>query len=222
MEVMVSSSALPVGETLSNIMQNTRRAWSGIGFVMVTLFCLGTPRGAMAGVSVNPYEWILERNPFGLRPPPVAVEQTAAPVVPPAPLATVEVAGIVTVLSSPRVLLEIVPGPGKPMLKPVLGVGERVDTVEVVSISIERGEVVLRNGNVTTNVSLRMAKAGLPSPPNGLTPPPAQLAGGSPAGSRSGVALGGGVPVPERRSLPSFPALPQVGRFNQSPNPAVQ
>ena len=202
-------------------MQNTRRAWSGIGFVMVTLFCLGTPRGAMAGVSVNPYEWILERNPFGLRPPPVAVVQPPEPPLPPAPLATVAVTGITSILSSPRVLLEIVPGPGKPMLKPVLGVGERVDTVEVVSISIERGEVVLRNGNVTTNVPLRMAKAGLPAAPGGPIPP-ARPTGASPAGSRSGVALGGGVPVPERRSLPSFPALPQVGRFNQSPNPAVQ
>ena len=203
-------------------MRNTRRAGSGIGYVAVALFCLGTPLGTMAGVTVNPYEWILERNPFGLRPPPIAVEQTAAPVVPPVPLATVEVTGITSILSSPRVLLEIVPGPGKPMLKPVLGVGERVDTVEVVSISIERGEVVLRNGNVTTNVSLRMAKAGLPSPPNGLTPTTAQLAGASPAGSRSGVVLGGGIPVPERRSLPTFPALPQAGRFNQSPNPAGQ
>ncbi len=202
-------------------MQNTRRAWSGIGFVMVTLFCLGTPRGAMAGVNVNPYEWIVERNPFGLRPPPSAVVQPPEAPLPPAPLATVEVTGITSILSSPRVLLEIVPGPGKPMLKPILGVGERVDAVEIVSISIERGEVVLRNGNVTTNVPLRMAKAGLPSAPVGPIPP-ARPTGASPAGNRSGVALGGGVPVPERRSLPSFPALPQVGRFNQSPNPAVQ
>ena len=153
MEVMVSSSGLSVGERLSNIMQNTRRAWSEIGFVAVALFCLGAPFGTMAGVNMNPYEWILERNPFGLRPPP-AVEQIPQPVVPPAPLATVEVSGILSVLSSPRALLEIVPGPGKPMLKPILGVGERVDAVEVVSISIERGEVVLRNGNVVTNVPL--------------------------------------------------------------------
>jgi hypothetical protein len=203
-------------------MQYTRKAWSGIGVLAVTLFCLAAPAGTMAGVSVNPYEWILERNPFGLRPPPPPAEPATAPVIPPAPLATVEVAGITSILSSPRVLLEIVPGPGKPMLKPVLGVGERVDAVEVVSISVERGEVVLRNGNVTTNVPLRMAKAGLPSAPGGPTPTPAQLAGVSPAGSRSGVVLGGGVPVPERRSLPSFPALPQVGRFNPPPNPAGQ
>jgi len=202
-------------------MQNTRRARSGIGFSAMALFCLGTPFGTMAGVNVNPYEWIVERNPFSLRSPPSAVVQPPEPPLPPAPLATVEVAGIVTVLSSPRALLEIVPGPGKPMLKPVLGVGERVDTVEVVSISIERGEVVLRNGNVTTNVPLRMAKARLPAAPSGPTPP-AQLTGALPAGSRSGVALGGGVPVPERRRIPAFPALPQAGRFGQAPNPAEQ
>lgn len=185
------------------------------------MFCLGTPPGTFAGVNVNPYEWIVERNPFSLRPPPPAVEQAPAPVAPPAPLATVEVTGITSILSSPRALLEIVPGPGKPMLKPVLGVGERVDSVEVVSISIERGEVVLRNGNVTTNVPLRMAKAGLPSPPGGPTPP-VPPTGASPAGIRGGVALGGGVPVPERRRIPAFPALPQAGRFGQPPNQAEQ
>lgn len=202
-------------------MQNTRRAWSGIGFVAAALFCLGAPLQAVAGVKVNPYEWIVERNPFSLKPQLATVEQPLAPVAPPAPLATVEVAGITSILSSLRALLEIVPGPGKPMLKPILGVGERVDTVEVVSISIERGEVVLRNGNVITNVPLRMAKAGLPSLPNGPATT-TQLAGASPTGNRSGVVLGGGVPVPERRSLPAFPALPQVGRFNQPPNPAGQ
>jgi len=202
-------------------MQNTRSGWSGVGFLAAALFCLGTPLGSKAGMKSNPYEWILERNPFGLRPPPPAVKKPPELVVPPAPLATVEVSGILSVLSSPRALLEIVPGPGKPMLKPILGVGERVDAVEVVSINVERGEVMLRNGSVITNVPLRAAKAGLASAPNGPTPP-AQLAGASPAGGRSGVVLGGGVPMPESRRIPTFPALPQAGRFGRPPNAAEQ
>ena len=206
-------------------MRNTRMSWSTVGFVAATLVCFGTSFEAFAGVKLNPYEWIVERNPFGLKPPSPVIEEVPAPVAPPVPLATVEVAGITSILSSPRALLEIVPGPGKPMLKPILGVGERLDSVEIISINMEQNEVVLRNGTLITNVPLRVAKAGLPSPPAGVPTGlgiPARLPGGSPMGSRGGVALGGGVTIPDRARIPTLPALPQVGRFFQPPNPTVQ
>jgi len=201
-------------------------SWSKTGFVVAAaLVCFGMSFEAVAGVRLNPYEWIVERNPFGLRPPPSAVGQPPEPPLPPVPLATVEVAGITSILSSPRALLEIVPGPGKPMLKPILGVGERVDSIEVISINMEQNEVVLRNGTLITNVPLRIAKAGLPSPPAGVPTGPgisAQLSGRSAMGSRGGVALGGGVTLPDRARIPTLPALPQVGRFVPPPNPAGQ
>lgn len=186
---------------------------------MATGFSLTTT----AGVGVNPYEWIVERNPFALRPPPVVDPTPVAPVVPAPPLATVEVTGITSILSTPRALLEIVPGPGKPMLKPILGVGERVDAVEVISISMEKGLVMLRNGSVVTNVSLKAAGSGISGPPvhtpalNGN--PAAGIAGigaspdMAPASVRRSVALGGGVMMPERTlRVPRLPPIPQPNR----------
>lgn len=200
-------------------------SWSAMGFVAAVLVCFGMSFEAVAGVKLNPYEWIVERNPFGLKPPPPAVDQVPAPVAPPVPLATVEVTGITSILWRPLALLEIVPGPGKPMLKPILGIGDRADSIEIISIDMERNEVVLRNGTLVTNVPLRIAKAGLPSPPAGVPTGsgiPARLPGGSAMGSRGGVALGGGVTIPDRVRIPTLPALPQVGRLFQPPNSAGQ
>lgn len=195
-----------------------RTAWISsisVGLVAVVL-SLGTSFRARAGASVNPFAYIVERNPFGLRPPPPISDTPDVPVAPPPPLATVEVTGVLSVLSTPRALLEIVPGPGKPMIKPVLGVGERVDLVEVISIDIDKGEVVLRNGTVVTNIALKVAKSADP------TPPPKSLPGlfrgrqvdRTPVPEdRRAVALGGGMPVPQRTvRVPQLPPAPSVSR----------
>lgn len=204
-----------------------RHAWMALGLVTV-VYCGEGVRPATAGVSRNPYEWIAERNPFGLRAPAPVDDTPVLPPIPPPPLATVELTGITSVLATPRALLEIVPGPGKPMLKPILGMGERVDLVEVISINVEKGEVVLRNGSVVTNVSLRVAKSGTPPPPPGGTPP-RLIAGTSPApemqaiSDRRSVALGGGVPIPERVvRVPRLPPVPQSLRNAVPPSPTLQ
>lgn len=181
---------------------------------------------ATAGVSGNPYVWIVERNPFALRAPAPVDDTPVLPPVPLPPLARVELTGITTILAAPLALLEIVPGPGKPMMKPVLGVGERVDSVEVISISVEKGEVVLRNGSVVTNVSLRVAGSGTP-PPGGGTPglivgrsDAPELPGSS---GRRRVALGGGVAIPERVArVPRLPPVPRSPRGAVPPNPTLQ
>lgn len=194
-----------------------RHAW--IAFGLVAVVCCGEGlRPATAGIGSNPYEWIVERNPFALRTPDPVDNTPVVPPVPPPPQATVELTGITSVLATPRALLEIVPGPGKPMIKPILGVGERVDLVEVISINIEKGEVMLRNGSSVTNVSLRVAKSGTPPPPPGGTPP-GLIAGSTPApetraiSERRSVSLGGGVAIPERVArVPRLPPVPPSPR----------
>lgn len=204
-----------------------RHAWMAFGLVAVVYVGEGF-RSATAGVSSNPYEWIVERNPFALRAPAPVDNEPVMPVIPPPALAAVELTGITSVLATPRALLEIVPGPGKPMLKPVLGVGERVDLVEVISINVEKGEVVLRNGSVVTNVSLKVAKSGTPSPPLGANPP-GLIAGIAPApetqpmADRRSVALGGGVVIPERVTrVPRLPPSLPLPRGPVPPNPTAQ
>ena len=204
-----------------------RHAWIAFGLVIVV--CGGDGlRPATAGVTGNPYEWIVERNPFGLRAPVPVDDTPVLPPVPPPPQAVVELTGITSILATPRALLEIVPGPGKPMLKPILGVGERLDLVEVISISMEKGEVVLRNGSVVTNVSLRVAKIGTPAPPPAGNPS-GLVAGTIPALERSAtsdrrsVALGGGVPIPERVArVPRLPPVPPSPRSAVPPSPTLQ
>src|SRR4026208_1717959 len=100
------------------------------------MLLVGALASLLADAKVNPYEPIVERNPFGLKPPPPPDPDAGKPPQPPpAPLATVDLTGLTSLLSSKRALLEIVPGPGKPMIKPILAEGERVESVEVVSIN---------------------------------------------------------------------------------------
>jgi hypothetical protein len=134
----------------------------------------GTCASLWADAKVNPYEPIVERNPFGLKPPPPPPNpEDNVPKAPPAPLATVDLTGIINILGPPQALLEIVPGPGKPMIKPVLREGERVESIEVVSINIQKNEVTIKNGTTVTNLTFKVAKStppGTPPPPSGNLP----------------------------------------------------
>lgn len=139
-----------------------------------TTLLAGTCASLWADAKVNPYEPIAERNPFGLKPPPPPPDPNEnVPKPPAAPLATVDLTGITSILGPPRALLEIVPGPGKPMIKPVLGEGERVESVEVVSINIQKNEVTIKNGGTITNLTFKVAKSTPTTPP----PPPGGLPG---------------------------------------------
>jgi hypothetical protein len=109
------------------------------------------------------YSSIPERNPFGLRAIVKVVEAMAPPVVPLAPLATVELTGVLDIPFR-RALLEILPGPGKPMIKPILAEGEKVDSIELVSIDVDKGQVVIKNSGIVTNVPLKIAKASTTPP----------------------------------------------------------
>jgi hypothetical protein len=135
----------------------------------------------------NRYESIAARNPFQLNPPPPPPDPNELAKPPPPPLATVEVTGVLNMLSKKKVLLEIVPGPGKPPIKPTLEEGERVDAVEVLFIDVENSEVKINNGGVITNIALRSptkAPAGPAGPFPGVQPgfPPPVLQPGTTAG----------------------------------------
>ncbi len=167
---------------------------------------------AWADAKLNPFGNIAERNPFGLRPPPPPVEPPA-PIVPPPSRATVEVTGITSILSNNLALLEIIPGPGKPMIRSILGEGERVESIEVVEIHLESNEVVLRNGGMVTNVSLRVAKSSPLSATKGIRPVSRfqQSASYTSGAARNGVTVGGPVSQSNRPRL----VLPR-----QPPRPA--
>ena len=154
-----------------------KAARSSFVLVVVLVAIAATISRANEDTKSNPYESIAARNPFQLKdpPPPPDPNEMAKP--PPPPLATVEVTGVMNMLSKKKALLEIIPGPGKPPLKPTLEEGERIESVEVLFIDVENSEVKINNGGVITNVALRQptkapaGPGGLPGVPPGFPPP---------------------------------------------------
>lgn len=139
----------------SSMSQFTLRHLSSLLGIVVTVL---TTSAQLARADAD-YRTIVDLNPFRLKPalPPTPVPMASVPLR--APLAAIELTGIADVLSIRKACLEIVPAPGKPLLRPVLGEGERLDSIEVISIDIMRNEVLIRNGPVTTNLTFKVAKA---------------------------------------------------------------
>jgi hypothetical protein len=125
---------------------------------------------ALAEIPSNPYDSIVTRNPFGLKPPPPPPDpELLKPPPPPLQLADVTLTGLTSIFANKRALLEIIPAPGKPAIKATLAEGERMDSVELVSIDLDKNEVTIKNGPILTNVTFKIAK----STPGAATPPPA-------------------------------------------------
>ncbi len=102
---------------------------------------------ARAEVKDNPYQIIIERNPFGLRPipPPPPPPTTEAPTPPPL---GVNLTGITTLLGPPKVFLELTDAQTKKVERPsALLEGETFKAITVVSIDAENNRVKIKNGD---------------------------------------------------------------------------
>jgi hypothetical protein len=174
-----------------------KSARKSVVLVLVLLALGATLSRANEDTKSNPYESIVARNPFQLREPPPPPDPNELAKTPPPPLATVEVTGVLNMLSKKKAFLEIVPGPGKPSDKRTLEEGDRVDMVEVLFIDVENSEVRINNGGVITNIALKS---------------PAKAPAG-PAGSVPGVQPGFPPPV--------FPPNTSAGIVPPSINPAT-
>ena len=139
------------------------------------LFCVGAQ--AIVADSANPYQGIVDRNVFGLKPaPPSQKTQTEQPAAP-----KVTLTGITTIFGKPRALMSIQmpakpPEPAKPQTF-ILQPGQRDGDVEVLEINekLEGGTVKVSTfGTVQT---LTMDKdgaklpAGAPAPIPGMPNP---------------------------------------------------
>jgi hypothetical protein len=152
-------------------MGSSRLAVFGIGRANLALVCIAgfafdsfAAAGATA-ISDNPYKIIFQRNLFGLRPP-----MTAAVTPPAAPLPTIVLTGITTILGDKRAFLEITP-PAKPAQPPkqtscILTEGQR--QVEVIQIDPKSEFVKVSNDG--TLMTLTFEKNGRKTTP--ASPPP--------------------------------------------------
>jgi hypothetical protein len=166
---------------------------AGVCAVAALLGAGATP-WAKADAKANPYESIVVRNVFALKPPPDPTPPPA-PVLPPAPLAKVVLTGVLSMFGK-RAALEITEQEaGKPgtVNKPIMREGERVGSIEVVSIDVEKSTVLIRNGGVETNLMFEVQKS-LAGPP---TPAPLPGAPGAP--------INAGFNPPHHAGLPGAP-----------------
>jgi hypothetical protein len=166
---------------------------AGVCAVAALLGAGATP-WAKADAKANPYESIVVRNVFALKPPPDPTPPPA-PVLPPAPLAKVVLTGVLSMFGK-RAALEITEQEaGKPgtVNKPIMREGERVGSIEVVSIDVEKSTVLIRNGGVETNLMFEVQKAAAGAP----TPAPLPGAPGAP--------INAGFNPPHHAGLPGAP-----------------
>src|SRR5687767_10890380 len=109
----------------------------------------------------NPYGPIVDRNPFGLKPPPPPVLETNQE--PAAPPPNVKLTGISNLFAK-RALLEVTEQqaparPGQPpqasgtVNRPILAEGEAAFGVEVVAIDFEKNIVKIRNAGAESELT---------------------------------------------------------------------
>jgi hypothetical protein len=218
-----------------------------LGGVIVAGFSLG----AFAEVKDNPYQVIIDRNPFGLKPippPPPPPDNTP----PPPPALEIKLTGITTLLGSPRVFLEFTdPQSKKTDRPPPLGEGDPYkDGISIVAIDAENGRVKIKNGDAETTLDFEkngikpggaVAAAAAPVPHPGMAGlnaippvpgavPAVNLPGAGPA---RGAVVGGAAQTASPTAIPgaaSFPSRPLrtdtgaaiVGGYGVNPTPQQQ
>jgi hypothetical protein len=126
-----------------------KRAVISLGSIML---CAGA--SAIVNDSANPYQGIVERNVFGLKPlPPISkVDEKPASAPPP-----ITLTGMTSILSSKRALLNV-QLPGKPIQSFILAEGQREGDIELLEIDEKAGSVKLNYGGTT--VPLNFEKNG--------------------------------------------------------------
>jgi hypothetical protein len=143
---------------------------AAVAFAALT--CFGEVRS-------NPYVGIVDRNPFGLKPPPPAVVETNTE--PAAPPPNVKLTGISNLFSK-RALLEVTEQqapvrPGQPppaggtVNRPILAEGEAAFGVEVVAIDLDRNIVKIRNGGTESELTFEVPKPSGSGAPTPMPPP---------------------------------------------------
>ena len=156
---------------------------------------------AFAEIKENPYQVIIDRNPFNLRPippPPPPPTETNAPAEPPP---EVKLTGITTLLGTPKVFLQLEDKKTKkPSFPPPMAAGDSEDGITIVSIDTENLKVRIKNGDAETTLDFKN---------NGVKP------GGAAVASVAGIPPPGVMPL-KPAVPPAIPGVPtaQAGAAN--------
>lgn len=195
--------------------------WQKVRFgVLAVLLLASGGRVLAASTQANPYEPIVDRNVFGLKPPP---EPPAQPP-PPAPLAKITLTGITTILGNKLVLMKVsIPAkPPEPAreLSLTLTEGQREGEIEVVSINDKTGDVKVTNGGQEQLLNIERDSpkplvGAAPAPqapvPTGAIHSPALNAAAQPGSALNPYVQSGKTAIPPRPARGGLPTLPSAG-----------
>ncbi len=193
----------------------------------VVILCLYLTASAAEAVTANPYEAIVGRNVFGLKPP---TPTTLPPVVTAAAAITIKLQGVSTILDRKQVLLKVItaarpPAPAKEQSY-LWSEGQGEDDIEVIAIDAAAGTVKIKNRDETLSLTMKddaekpavgaalPGPAALPQLPG--VPAPANAGQLAPGGGGPVTTIGNPRTIPTRtlRSSPgSNPAGPNSGFF---------
>ncbi len=199
-------------------------------FVLSSLaFCAGAD-AISADTPSNPYQGIVDRNVFGLKPPPpLPKPEDNKP-----PPAKITLTGITTILGNKRALMKVqVPAkPGEPAKEQsyILTEGQRDGEIEVLEINEQEGSVKVNESGLVTLLTFDKDGAKLPStPPPAVSPagaPPAAMApanANAPFTGSSPVTSIGGAPNTGLKAIPTRTLrLPTAGGVGSPNSGAVQ
>jgi hypothetical protein len=170
-----------------------------------------------ADTAENPYQSIVDRNVFSLKPPPPPADPSEAN----KPQALkITLTGITTILGNKRVLMKTAPPPGKPGEAPkteqsyILTEGQREGEIEVISIDEKAGSVKVSNAGTVQTLTFEKDGAKLPA-----TPAPAAPAPGGPAPIPGLPVARPAVQSPANSTTPSFQLPTRIPRL---PTPGAQ
>ncbi len=129
--------------------------------------------GVTSDAPANPYQSIIDRNVFSLKPPPPPPDpsETAKPTA-----LKITLTGITTILGNKRVLMKTAAPPGKPGEPPkteqsyILTEGQREGDIEVIEIDDKAGSVKVNNAGTIQTLTFEKDGAKLPSTPTPAAP----------------------------------------------------
>jgi hypothetical protein len=171
----------------------------------------GLSLGLFADVTENPYQVIIDRNPFNLRPiPPPSVATAVETNAPPPPAPEIKLTGITTLSGAPKVFLQVEDKQTKkPEFPPPLAAGDNFHEITVVSIDVDNNTVRIKNGDAETTLDfekngVKAAVAATPVPQPGAprpfptsVPPAPGLSAAQPASLPGrGAIVSGGMTTP--------------------------
>ena len=198
---------------------NMKQAVKNLSFLALAAGLAGPALGDVSEESQNPYQVIVARNPFGLRPPPPPPPPVTN--APPASKVDIFLTGMSTLLGPKRAYFMTEEGKGKTKYY-ALGEDERSDGVEVLEIDGANKTVRVKNQGVETLMSFSTHGIKTVAPPMPMAPGTPGLPGTTPPPGGANALLNNISPPPPPGSAPTASPANVGGAVRSIPSRTIR